>query len=59
LESVVVDVVAMMICCSVQHRALLAALCRLANAASKNDDMEAAISQVGIEVYSAMDAAIQ
>jgi hypothetical protein len=32
-------------------------LCRLANASSKNDDMEAAIAQVGIEVYSAMDAA--
>ena len=32
---------------------------RLANAATKNDDLEAAIAQVGIEVYSAMDAAVQ
>ena len=32
--------------------------CRLASASGKDDDMEAAIAQVGIEVYSAMDAAV-
>jgi hypothetical protein len=32
--------------------------CRLASAAGKNDDLEAAIAQIGIEVYSAMDAAV-
>eukprot|EP00892_Ulva_mutabilis_P003817 jgi/Ulvmu1/1807/UM119_0025.1 len=32
---------------------------RLASASGKNDDMEAAIAQIGIEVYSAMDAALQ
>lgn len=33
--------------------------CRLASASGKNDDMEAAIAQIGIEVYSAMDSALQ
>jgi hypothetical protein len=36
-----------------------ASACRLANAASKADDLEAAIAQVGIEVYTAMDYALQ
>lgn len=42
---------------SVAPRAEQLLACRLASASQKNDDMEAAIAQVGIEVYSAMDSA--
>lgn len=54
-------ILASAIACVIVHAVMLFSLqmctCRLASAAGKDDDMEAAIAQVGIEVYSAMDAA--